>query len=201
MVLVKKVHTLDDIIAHGGAYGGAEAENGLETYGLYGDVIIFKPLGRDNTPQIIHRAMCWVEVHMQADTVTYTVRDYGIYNEETLTIPELGLENKKPSWEHSGFLTKGDNNKVIDQITSICPQPVKLEWISGKARGEIPWLGTINLFFDDVISGRLLTEKSTVNNVHTDCLICLGIVLGGLISIPIILDIKDYYKEKKRKEN
>ncbi|MFO7678042.1 MAG: S26 family signal peptidase [Thermoplasmatota archaeon] len=200
MVLVKKVYTINDIITHGGPFGGAQAENGWQSFGEYGDVIIFKPLGRDDTPQIIHRAMCWVDVHIQADTVTYTIAEYGIFSEETLTIPELGLENKKPSWEHSGYLTKGDNNRVIDQITSICPQPVKVEWISGKARVEIPWLGTINLFFDDFLSGRLFTDKSTVANVHTDCLICLGIVIVSLISIPVVLDIYDYQKEKKNKD-
>ena len=29
-----------------------------------------------------------------------------------------------PGWTQSGFLTKGDNNEVIDQITDICPEPV-----------------------------------------------------------------------------
>jgi uncharacterized membrane protein len=82
---------------------------------------------------------------------------------------------------------------VIDEITDICPEPVQLDWISGKARSEIPWLGTINLFFEDVLHG-----KNTVRNVHEDSLICLGIVIAILISIPIILDIHDYLKKRKK---
>ena len=70
-----------------------------------------------------------------------------------------------------------NNNRVIDQTSDICPQPVKLEWISGKARFEIPWLGTINLFFEDVTSG-----KNTVSNVHEDYLISLGIVIAMFIN-------------------
>lgn len=197
MVLVQDIQTRNDIITHGGDLGGAQAENGWQSYGDYGDVIIYKPLGKDDTPQIIHRAMCWVEVNEKNGKTTYTIAEYGIFDEEKINIPELGLNNKKPNpvWTHSGFLTKGDNNNVIDQVSSICPQPLKVEWITGKARLEIPWLGTINLFFDDMLYG-----KNTVSNVHEDCLICLAIVIVILISIPIVLDFKDYLINKKNKQ-
>jgi signal peptidase len=193
MVLVQKVSSVNDIIPHGGPVHGAEAEHGWRTYGDYGDVIIYKPLGSNDVSQIIHRAMCWVDVypHLNGRT-TYTIRDYGVYNATTLTIPELGLDNQNPQWTHSGFLTKGDHNDEIDEITTICPQPVEFSWISGKARGEIPWIGTINLFFEDILHG-----KNTMRYVHTDSLICLGIVLAILISIPIILDVHDYLRKKK----
>ncbi|MBN1280744.1 MAG: S26 family signal peptidase [Candidatus Thermoplasmatota archaeon] len=193
MVLVQRVWQRSDVIPHGGTIEGAQAENGHQTYGSYGDVIIYKPLGRTDVSQIIHRAMCWVDVYTNNGQTTYTIGDYGIYNATSLTIPALGLYNRDPGWTHSGFLTKGDNNDVIDEITDICPQPVKVEWISGKARGEIPWLGTINLFFEDLLHGR-----NTVRNVHQDSLICLGIVIAVLISIPIILDVYEYLKKKKQ---
>lgn len=192
MVLVQRVSKLEDVIPHGGPIMGAEAENGWQTYGDYGDVIIYKPRGRTDVSQIIHRAMCWVEVTTADGTKSYTIVDYGIYNATSLTIPQFGLYNRDPGWTNSGFLTKGDNNEIIDQITDICPEPVKLEWISGKARLEIPWLGTINLFFEDVLHG-----KNTVANVHQDSLICLGIVITILVSIPIILDVYDYLKKRK----
>jgi signal peptidase len=196
MVLVQKVGSHEDLIVHGGNFGGAQEKEDPNNfyYGDWGDVIIYKPLGRDDVSQIIHRLMCWVEVNDDLQETTYTIYEYGILNETSITIPELGLRNSKPSWTHSGYLTKGDNNKVIDQTSDICPQPIKLNWISGKARLEIPWLGTINLFFEDIISG-----KNTVSNVHEDSLICLGIVIAILVSIPIILDIKDYLREKKKK--
>jgi signal peptidase len=193
MVLVQKVSKRSDIIPHGGPIMGAEAEKGWQTYGDYGDVIIYKPMGRTDVSQIIHRAMCWVDVYYHGTQQTYTILDYGIYNETSLTIPQLGLYNTNPRWTYSGFLTKGDNNDVIDQVTDICPEPVQVGWISGKARFEIPWLGTINLFFEDVLHG-----KNTVANVHQDSLICLGIVIAILVSIPIILDIYDYVKKRKQ---
>jgi signal peptidase len=191
MVLVVKVTKRSDIIPHGGPIKGAEAENGWRSYGNYGDVIIYKPLGRTDVSQIIHRAMCWVDVYTTNGQTTYTIVDYGIDNKTVLDIPELGLYNRDPRWTHSGFLTKGDNNDVIDEITDICPEPVKVEWISGKARFEIPWLGTINLFFEDLLHGT-----HTVQNVHEDCLICLGIVIAILVSIPILLDVREYIKKK-----
>jgi signal peptidase len=194
MVLVQKVYSRKDIVTHGGNFGGASEKEDPNYffYGDWGDVIIFKPLGRDDVSQIIHRAMCWVEVKKFDGNITYTIEEYGIFNQTSLTIPELGLHNKKPNWKHSGYLTKGDNNEVIDQISDICPQPVKIEWITGKARLEIPWLGTINLLFEDLMYG-----KNTVSNVHEDCLICLGILIAILVSIPLLLDLKDYIKGKK----
>jgi signal peptidase len=193
MVLVQKVTERSDVVPHGGPIEGAQAQNGWRTYGDYGDVIIYKPLGRTDVSQIIHRAMCWVDVYSNNGVTTYTILDYGIYNATTLTIPQLGLRNRDPGWTQSGFLTKGDNNEICDQISDICPQPVIMDWISGKARLEIPWLGTINLFFEDVLHG-----KNTVGNVHQDSIICLVIVIAILISIPIILDVYDYLKKRKK---
>jgi len=70
-----------------------------------------------------------------------------------------------------------------------------VEWISGKARGELPWIGTINLFFNDLMGGT-----NTVGNVPGDCLICLFILIGVLVSIPVSMDVYAYYKEKKSKK-
>lgn len=197
MVLVQKVYIKNDLITRGGPFGGAREKEDPSTffYGDWGDVVIYKPLGRDDVSQIIHRLMCWVDIEMYNDITTYTISEYGVFNSTSINIPELGLKNSKPSWDHSGYLTKGDNNNVIDQMSDICPQPLKLSWITGKARLEIPWLGTINLFFEDIMTG-----KNTVSNVHEDSLICLGIVIAILVSIPIILDIKDYLREKKNKK-
>jgi signal peptidase len=193
MVLVKKVYSTENMITYGAAKKIGDLK--YDYYGDWGDVIIYRPLGRDDVSQIIHRAMCWVDVKRNSTGTTYTIEAFDIYDQKTITIPELGLQNVRPSWIHSGYLTKGDNNNVIDQVSDICPQPVQVDWISGKARFEIPWIGTINLFFEDIIHG-----KNTVGNVHGDCLICLGIVIAILISIPIILDLYDYYKHKKREE-
>ena len=45
MVLVQKVYTRGDIAVHGGNFGGAQAKNGWQSYGDYGDVIVYHPDG------------------------------------------------------------------------------------------------------------------------------------------------------------
>jgi signal peptidase len=202
MVLVQKVYSRNDIAVHGGNFGGAQAKNGWQTYGDYGDVIIYHPDGDMKAVPIIHRAMCWVDVEINDGKRTYTIKEFGIFNEASIgPIPELGLtdKGKKPNWSHSGFLTKGDHNDLFDNLPNQgvleSTQPIKLDWISGKARLEIPWFGTINLFFSDIMNG-----KNNVGNVHEDCLLCLGIVIAILISIPILLDIKDYLRQKKKEQ-
>ena len=198
MVLVVNVDSHDDLIAHGENFGGAQALGDPDNfyYNDWGDVIIYKPLGRDDVSQIIHRLMCWVDVYEEDGQKRFTIEDYGVINVSTINIPELGLRNSKPAWTHSGYLTKGDNNNVIDQISDICPQPVKLSWITGKARLEIPWLGTINLLFEDILNG-----KNTVSNVHEDSIISLAIVIAILIAIPILLDLRDHFKNKRGPED
>jgi len=199
MVLVQRIYSRGDIITHGGNFGGAkETENpNYFFYGDWGDVIIYRPDGNPDVSQVIHRAMFWVDIENNDGEITYTIEEHGIYNQKSITIPELGLKNLEPmpAWTHSGYITKGDNNNIIDQVSTICRQPVKAEWITGKARFEIPWIGTINLFFEDIIH-----SKNTVGNVHPDCLTCLAIVIVTLISIPIILDVYDYVKRKKEKQ-
>jgi uncharacterized membrane protein len=84
----------------------------------------------------------------------------------------------------------------------ISTELIKLEWISGKARMELPWIGTINLFFNDLMSGSFWDGKKdvTINNVQSDCVTCLIILIAVLVSIPISLDLYDYYKTKKKQK-
>ena len=199
MVLVQKVNDQSDIIT----YGAAKITNNSNNYfyGNWGDVIIYRKLGSREESQIIHRAMCWIDIEIVDGEKRYTIEEFGIYNQTSFgPIREIGLNkgNYAPNWSHSGFLTKGDNNNIFDQHNNaICGEPVKVEWISGKARLEIPWIGTINLLFEDLLHG-----KDTLKNVHQDSIVCLVLLIVILISIPIILDIYDYIKKKKKgKEN
>ena len=203
MVLLVKVDNRGDIDTY------AE-ENGKYNYGKQGDVIIYQPDGQTNRDRIIHRAMCWIEVKDVNNKKTYTIEELGIYEQDAdieLYYPDLGImsldgEPIKVNWANSGFITKGDNpdtNQNCDQIGGITSQPVKVEWISGKASGELPWIGTINLFFNDLTSG-----KNTVGNVYRDArdsIDCLVILIEALILIPVGLDINSYYKERKKKSN
>ena len=196
MVLLVKVNEKSEILTRGSNFGGEKAKDygGYQSYGDYGDVIVYKKYGRTDEDQIIHRAICWIEY----DDIynTYSVLEYGIESESSVTINELGLNNYKPS--HSGFITQGDNpitNDRCDQAGGICSEPIKTEWITGKARFELPWIGTINLLFNDLISSSFWNNNEiTVYNVPTDSIICLVILIVIIISIPIALDIYDYKK-------
>jgi signal peptidase len=203
MVLLVKVDEKEDIVTRGSNLVGAYAEkSGNFNYGDYGDVIVYKPYGRDNDDQIIHRAMCWVEYDEETDT--YSVPEYKLKNVSTITIQELGLFKWTPVYyphcdkPHSGFITKGDNpetNPTCDQVGGICNDTIKVEWISGKASCELPWIGTLNLIYNDIKDG-----ENTVSNVPSDSIICLVITIGILISIPIALDIYSYFKEKEEEK-
>ena len=191
MVLLVKVNSLSDISTQ-----IAKDSNNYH-YGDYGDVIVYRPYGNSDEDQIIHRAMCWVEYNEESRT--YTVEGYDLYDETSITISELGLSNYKPDNPHSGFITKGDNpvtNDRSDQAAGgICDEPIKLEWVSGKARGELPWIGTLNLLFNDIAGG-----KNTVGNVPSDSITCLIVLIIILISIPISLDLYGWYKDKKKQQ-
>lgn len=195
MVLLVKVNEFDEIITQ----KQSENQDGFTSYGNYGDVIIYKKYGRDNEDQIIHRAMCWVEDNGNG---TFTVESYDLYNVASLTIPELGLHKYKPS--HSGYITKGDNpvtNDRSDQAGGICSEPIKLSWVTGKARGELPWIGTVNLLFNDLINGAFWNAgvQATVFNVPQDSMICLVILIIVLISIPVSMDVYEWSKKDKKK--
>jgi signal peptidase len=208
MVLLVKVNKKSDIATYFSAE--AQGKDGPQTYGNYGDVVIYRKYGNPAEEQIIHRTMCWVEVEDGENGRTYTIEEYNIFKEKSILIPELGIESPTggpytPNWSHSGFITKGDNpftNKECDQTGGICSELIKLEWISGKARGELPWIGTINLLFNDLTGGAFWDAKKeiTVYNVQSDSVICLIILIALLISIPVLLDLYDYYRTKKKQQ-
>jgi len=99
----------------------------------YGDVIIFKPNGASSVHPIIHRSMVWAE-----EGQTFQVSSGNL--NYTYTAP------------HAGYITKGDNNMVIDQTgwesgyRGLGPlEPVKDEWVVGKALFAIPLIGYLPL--------------------------------------------------------
>lgn len=101
-------------------YEGAE-----KRFNGYGDVIVYQPNGISGVTPIIHRAIEYVTAEEAA---------------------EMGFEG---SAAHDGVITKGDNNAYIDQVGYLNAygrlQPVKEEWIVGKAMFSVPLLGWIPL--------------------------------------------------------
>ena len=200
---VKKVNGRNDIVTY---YQGEKT--GYKTYSDYGDVIVYVKNGVGGTP-VIHRAMCWVEVNITDNETFYDVPELDYYHLSAITIVELNLHNYNPNVNHSGFLTKGDANNGCDQDSSAGIEDelgrkvgiVKLEWIIGKARGEIPWFGGIKLSVDDWSGGT-----NNAGNVAQDCWVMLGISILILFTLPIaadysfqLLSVKKQEKKKKRK--
>jgi len=112
------------------------AISGYKTFGDYGNVILYRKYGSTADTPIIHRAMYYV-----------------------------GAD--EPMWKggpiapHAGYITKGDNNTVIDQH-GICTVPIREEWVIGVARYRIPYAGYVRLAFSKVI--ETLTGKSQNQN-------------------------------------
>lgn len=124
------------------------------------------------------------------------------YDSEGIYIPSIPVQAfggtpqnpapYKPS--QGGFLTKGDNpftNRQIDQVSLYSGPPVQLEWIEGKGRGELPWLGLIKLALAGHANER--NPPSTWTKIGSayapgDLWAMLGISLFVLVGIPLIYD-------------
>jgi signal peptidase len=101
----------------------------------YGDVIIYKPNGLTSVHPIIHRAIQYVD-----DEPVSEIRGLKL------------LKNYTPP--HEGYITWGDNNPRPDQglnypgIGTI--EPVREEWVIGKALFSIPLVGYLPLHIIEV---------------------------------------------------
>lgn len=115
-VVIIKSYERTDIITY-----TEGAQSGYKSFKNYGDVILYRKYGSTTDTPIIHRAMYWVEEGEP-------------------------LWNGGPPAPHSGYITKGDNNRDIDQVTSTSRlQPVREEWVIGVAQWHIPWVGYLSL--------------------------------------------------------
>ncbi|NJD76740.1 MAG: S26 family signal peptidase [Candidatus Methanoperedens sp.] len=107
-------------------------ESSYASFGDYGDVILYKPYGREGVTPIIHRARYYVEA-------------------------QEPMWPGGPAAPYAGYITKGDNlktNLLYDQQGSISlNQPVKKEWIIGVARFyRVPLLGYVSLIPRKILS-------------------------------------------------
>lgn len=114
-------------------------DSGHEKFGLPGDVIIYRPNGNTDLHPIIHRAMFRIEAGEEA-------------------VFPSGIRQVAYTAPHDGYITKGDNNPVIDQVgwnnyrgLGGPIEPVKDEWIIGKAMYRVPYVGYLPLNIVPVI--------------------------------------------------
>ena len=216
LVLVKKVETKSDITTY---FEGKE--KGYKTYGEYGDVIIYKKNGQDpdvSTP-VIHRVLLWLEFNANAtkadpdpnaghfdipeldkfDVTGDFVADPDFPahasndNDGPLILHLNQIYREMRADPHSGFITKGDNNLVnnIDQYST--STPIKVDWIIGKAKGEMPWFGLIKLYASGSLEGQ--APPTSVN--------MLILTLAVIIIVPISLEMAYtmYMNRKKARED
>ena len=132
------------LVVAGDRYGTLQSleegnSSGYEKFGMPGDVIIYRPNGNPELHPIIHRAMFWVE---EGEEIAVTAGQ----RTGTYTAP------------HAGYITKGDNNPVIDQVgwsnyrnLGGPIEPVRKEWIIGKAMYQVPLVGYLPLNIVPVI--------------------------------------------------
>ncbi|GAA0473210.1 S26 family signal peptidase [Halococcus dombrowskii] len=148
----------------GAAYNGtgvvpyqAGAAADYKEFSEYGDVIVYQPDGSTQETPIIHRARFWVN-----DSENW----YTKANEEYLGGADSCEELANCPAPHAGFVTKGDNNGLYDQVdTGAGPisSPVKSDWVTGTAELRIPWLGRIRLLFGTVGTGDLASPAGSVS--------------------------------------
>lgn len=214
LVLVKDVSGKSGIKS----YWDGKKSN-YETYGSYGDVIIFRKNGLDDTP-VIHRAILWVEYNASGYNNQYPeFGSFDIPSKGEYNVTKTWIANYKPNGAnlsinlkelltnfrnngvkpHSGFLTKGDNNAQVDQLSTLrdakghAVEPIKPEWVVGKAEGELPWFGLIKLF----VGGETSQEGKAPPPTSVNMLI---ISIALIIIIPIVLDLSFSIYGKRMKE-
>jgi len=91
----------------------------------------------------------------------------------------------------SGYITKGDNNPIIDQPD--VSLPVTEKWIKGKAGGEVPWLGLVSLIYRD-------NPDPIPRNSWFWLFTTLGVLFGISITMEIIIkSIRKRRKERKER--
>ena len=145
------------------------------------------------------------------------------YGEDGIYVPSIPIAgfSSRPSDpvpyrpEASGFLTKGDNpvtNTQTDQLSGLShdargrPIPVQMEWVEGKGRAELPWLGLIKLALAGKqneanpprdSNGDILWTKIGSAYAPKDLWVMLGITLFLLVGVPLIYDGYKAYQNRQ----
>jgi signal peptidase I len=216
LILVKDIDDRDDIDTR---LGGGKAR-----YGAEGDVIVFRPDGLQARTPVIHRALFFLQVN--ADE-TFTIAELGLHRITDLDDPRIQATGLASGYAatlgdsrldslcgpvgpaRSGFVTRGDNNPAADQgaHTGIANCPVKVEWILGEARGEIPWLGLVELYATDIpkagcpvlpYSAQPGLPQCNYHNAGGDTKVFLFLTIGALLGGPYLYERIKHARQQKK---
>ncbi len=114
LVLVKKVNSRSEITTY-----TEGKDDDYETYGTYGDVIIYKKNGGGDTP-VIHRAVVWIEFN---DTTFNHNATTGYWSGGAYDIPELDAYGETstysiPDYGHDGTNLIIDFKIILDNFAN-----------------------------------------------------------------------------------
>ncbi len=146
-------------------------------------------------------------------TGTVVLKNIGYDHENvafnlTIIYNNFGNRGVEP---HGGFITLGDNNRggydqamLRDQHNrtgmylgpgnqGMTVDPVKPQWVIGKARGELPWFGLIKLWFDD-------NDIKAPSNSWTMLFVSIVLIFAVPICIDITLVLLERRKARKEEE-
>jgi signal peptidase I len=236
LTLVKRIDSRADIVTY---FEGQR--RGYETYGSFGDVLIYSKNGHREITPIIHRALAYVEFNGSGVPFSHQAAPSAVnstWNFPDLDPPLWGVEvladldnahkivplGEVKSWHqstggglvnvtvdltllaiaegdvlHGGYITKGDNNPGPDETPGpgspglsappvggpsncggfgaqacVPVQPVRVEWVVGKAQGELPWFGVIKLFAGSPNSHGPIPGNSVTNLIIAIVVIAVG---------------------------
>jgi signal peptidase I len=168
------------------------------SYGGYGDVIVFRPLGDTERTPIIHRAITWVEVTPggSGDDHRYTYLNQDgqmVSMAQSVDLPQIGIVDMRPP--ASGFVTKGDNprtNHAADQVTHFPDRLVEPDWLVGVAKGQAPWMGLIKLALTGTpaapLDGAGFCQVLRAQ-APCDTWVMLGASVGVVLLVPVTLEL------------
>lgn len=205
IVIIKKTNSFEDITTY-----VEGLSTGHKTYSGYGDVIIYNSEYLNKS--IIHRAIIKLEYDELTNTFSApSLKDIdenlweadgghsysNIKNEIKIkNVPYtnsgeiiINLKNilfDMGSNPHGGIITMGDGNSRVDQNSGISDL-VEEKDITGKARGELPWFGIVNL----IANGHSLSDIP--QNSKINFIIALILIIG----VPVGLNEIINYKKKK----
>lgn len=180
LVFVRRIHAVSDVTT------AAEGEGGR--YGDQGDVIVYRKNGSPTDTPIIHRALFWIQYNGDG---TFDLPAFGVERATSLPAEAIALTgcsevhgrtHRTPA--DSGFITRGDNNGGADQCHE--SNPARLEWVLGKARGEVPWIGLLNLLWGDI---RTKCEGGcNYANAGGDSKVMFFATIGVLVTAPWLVE-------------